>query len=197
VLSHFLTISLLVAARVDANAQSPVAIAASPTDAQPIALASETRLALLLRNGVNTRTAKPGDSVYFETIYPIAHNNRIVIPIGSFLRGELLSSKRPGFVKGRGEIRMVLVQITPPNGYTLSLAATPSSTDRDAEKPAPIAAFNLLMPHRSLARLRDWRYPGNAGDARLLCRKGHHGRRRADQNSTHQRSLPALAKERR
>jgi hypothetical protein len=129
-----LAISLLVAPRIDANAQSPAEIAASPTDAQPIVLESGTRLALVLRNGVNTRTAKAGDSVYFETIYPIAHNNRIVIPIGSFLRGELLSSKRPGFVKGRGEIRMLLDQITLPIGYTLSLAATPRSTDRDGRE---------------------------------------------------------------
>jgi hypothetical protein len=61
-------------------------------------------------------------------------NNRIVIPIGSFVRGQLLKSKRPGFVKGRGEIRMALDQMTFPNGYTLALTATPSSTDRDGQE---------------------------------------------------------------
>jgi hypothetical protein len=84
----------------------------------------------VLRNGINTRTSKPGDSVYFETIYPLAHNNRIIIPIGSFLRGQLLASRRPGLVNGRGEIRMTLDQMTMPNSYTLSLAATPSSRSR-------------------------------------------------------------------
>ncbi len=93
-----------------------------------------TRLPLVLRNGINTRTAKAGDSIYFETIFPIAVNNRIVIPIGSFLRGELLKSKRPGFVRGRGEIRMVLDQMTLPNGYTVTLTATPNSADRNGQE---------------------------------------------------------------
>jgi hypothetical protein len=101
---------------------------------QQIVVPAGTRLPLALRNGINTRTAKAGDSVYFETIYPIAQNNRIVLPMGSFLRGELLQSKRPGFVKGRGEIRMALYQITLPNGYTLPLEATPSSADRDGNE---------------------------------------------------------------
>jgi hypothetical protein len=92
------------------------------------------RLPLLLRYGINTRTAKAGDSVYFETAYPIAQNNRIVIPMGSFLRGQLLEVKRPGLIKGRGEFRMVLEEITFPNGYTVSLVATPTSADRDGRE---------------------------------------------------------------
>ncbi len=89
-----------------------------------------TRLPLMLRNGINTRTAKAGDSVYFETAYPIAQNNRIVIPMGSFVRGTILESKRPGLIKGRGQFRIALEQMTYPNGYVVSLAATPSSADR-------------------------------------------------------------------
>jgi type IV secretion system protein VirB10 len=88
----------------------------------------------MLRNGINTRTAKIGDSVYFETAYPIAQNNRIVIPMGSFVRGRILESERPGLIKGRGEFRMVLEQMTFPNGYTVSLAATPASADRDGRE---------------------------------------------------------------
>jgi type IV secretion system protein VirB10 len=88
----------------------------------------------MLRNGINTRTAKAGDSVYFETAYPIAQNNRIVIPMGSFVRGKILESKRPGLIKGRGEFRMVLEQMTFPNGYTVSLGATPASADRDGRE---------------------------------------------------------------
>jgi Bacterial conjugation TrbI-like protein len=114
--------------------QSPASAALAGPQAQPIIVPAGTRLPLMLRNGINTRTSKPGDSVYFETVYPLAQKNRIVIPIGSFLRGQLLASKRPGLVKGRGEIRMTLDQMTMPNGYTLCLAATPSSTDRDGKE---------------------------------------------------------------
>lgn len=66
---------------------------ANPGDARPskatqkIILPAGTRLPLVLRNGINTRTAKAGDAVYFETVYPIAQSDRIVIPVGSFVQG--------------------------------------------------------------------------------------------------------------
>jgi type IV secretion system protein VirB10 len=88
----------------------------------------------LLRNGINTRTAKPGDSVYFETVYPITVNNRIAIPLGTFVRGQILEAKRPGRIKGRGEFRIALDQMTYPSGYTIELRATPSSVDRDGQE---------------------------------------------------------------
>jgi hypothetical protein len=94
-----------------------------------IAVPTGTRLPLLLRNAINTRTAKAGDSVYFETAYPIAQNNRIAIPMGTFVRGEILEAKRPGRIHGRGQLRMVLEQMTYPNGYTIELRASPSSVD--------------------------------------------------------------------
>lgn len=91
-----------------------------------------TRVPLLLHNAVNTGTAKAGDSVYFETLYPIAVNNRIVIPMGTFVRGEILLAKRPGRIRGRGELRLALEQMTYPNGYTIELKASPNSVDPNA-----------------------------------------------------------------
>lgn len=93
-----------------------------------------TRLPLVLRNGVNTRVAKAGDTVYFESIYPIAANNLIAIPLGTFVRGEILEVKRPGRIRGRGEFRIALEQMTFPNGYTVDLRATPTSVDRDGQE---------------------------------------------------------------
>jgi len=113
--------------------ESTNSAAPTPNPAQ-VAVPTGTRLPLMLRNGINTRTAKVGDSVYFETTYPIARNNRIVIPMGSFVRGRILESKRPGLIKGRGEFRMVLEELTFPNGYTVSLAGTPSSADRSGRE---------------------------------------------------------------
>jgi hypothetical protein len=116
--------------------------AAVPVAASPVLAANEdsivvpvgTHLPLVLRNGINTRTAKAGDVVYFETMYPISLNNRVVIPMGSFVRGELLSVKRPGRIAGRGEFRVALQQMTFLNGYTIDLRATPNSVDRDGRE---------------------------------------------------------------
>ncbi len=105
----------------------------APYEAEKIILPTGTHLPLVLNNGINTRTAKAGDAVYFQTVYPIAQNNRMVIPMGTFVRGEIVEAKRPGLVKGRGEFRMVLDQMTFPNGYTIALLATPNSVDTNGK----------------------------------------------------------------
>ena len=45
-----------------------------------------------------------GDRVYLETVFPIMVNGRIVIPPGSYVAGTVTQVKKPGRVKGRGEI---------------------------------------------------------------------------------------------
>jgi hypothetical protein len=96
---------------------------------QSVHVPAGTRFAVVLENGISTRGAKPGDSVYFRTSFPITQNNRIVVPVGSYLRGEILESKRPGHIKGRGEFRMKLNTLIFPNGYTVDLTAAPRSAD--------------------------------------------------------------------
>ncbi|MGC0772692.1 MAG: hypothetical protein WB543_07125 [Candidatus Acidiferrum sp.] len=105
------------------------AAAPRPAPTQVIRIPAGTRVAVVLENGISTRGAKPGDSVYFHTSFPITQNNRIVIPVGSYLRGELIESKRPGRIKGRGEFRMRLDTLIFPNGYTVDLNAAPRSAD--------------------------------------------------------------------
>jgi type IV secretion system protein VirB10 len=88
-----------------------------------------TRLAVTLENGISTRSAKAGDSLYFHTSFPVTLNNRVVIPVGSYIRGSLLESKRPGRIKGKGEFRLRLESLIFPNGYTVDLLAAPRSAD--------------------------------------------------------------------
>src|SRR4029434_8182981 len=92
-----------------------------------------TRLEVVLDNGVSTRSAKAGDSLYFHTAFPVTQNNQVVIPVGSYLRGSLLESKRPGRIKGQGEFRMRLESLIFPNGYTVDLLAAPRSADNRRE----------------------------------------------------------------
>src|SRR5258707_11628187 len=111
-------------------AVAPKAVAAQPAGSSDrITVPSGTRVGVVLQNGISTRNAKPGDSVYLQTSFPITQGNRIVIPVGSYLRGALLDSKRPGRVKGRGEFRLRLDTLILPNGYTVSLNAAPRSAD--------------------------------------------------------------------
>ena len=112
-----------------AVAPAPAPTAAQAESGERIMVPSGTRVGVVLQNGISTRSAKAGDSVYLQTSFPITSNNRIVIPVGSYLRGELLEAKRPGRIKGRGEFRMRLDTLILPNGYTVDLRAAPRSAD--------------------------------------------------------------------
>jgi type IV secretion system protein VirB10 len=96
---------------------------------QKIIVPAGTRLAVTLENGVSTNSAKAGDSLYFHTSFPVTQNNHVVIPVGSYIRGSLLESKRPGKIKGKGELRLRLESLIFPNGYTVDLLAAPRSAD--------------------------------------------------------------------
>src|SRR6266567_1277167 len=96
---------------------------------QKLTVPSGTRLAVVLENGISTRSAKAGASLYFHTSFPVTQNNRVVIPVGSYIRGSLLESKRPGRIKGKGEFRLRLESLILPNGYTVDLMAAPRSAD--------------------------------------------------------------------
>ena len=113
----------------ESSAASTAASSASaPTTAKKaqIEVVSGTHIPLVLHNAISTRTTKPGDPVYFETIFPVMVDGHVVIPAGSYLSGEITESKRPGRIKGRGELMMKLTEMILPNGYMVNLKAMPN-----------------------------------------------------------------------
>ena len=130
-----LTLALAVSAQQPDGPQidppPPVARPAAPPRApgQKLTVPAGTRLAAVLEKGISTRSARAADSLYFHTAFPVTQNNQIVIPVGSYLRGSLLESKRPGHIKGKGEFRLRLESLILPNGYTVDLLAAPRSAD--------------------------------------------------------------------
>jgi hypothetical protein len=111
-------------------ATTPVAATPRPaTSGQTVLIPVGTHVGVVLESGISTATAKPGDSLYFRTSFPITINNRVIVPVGSYLRGEVTESKRPGRIKGKGELRIRLNTMVFPNGYTVDMNAEPHSAD--------------------------------------------------------------------
>jgi len=116
----------------DAPAATATSNPAAPRPANTgpgILVPAGTRIGVSLQNGISTATAKPGDSVYFRTTFPITINNKVIIPVGCYLRGEITEAKRPGRIKGKGELRIRLMSLVFPNGYTVDMNAEPRSAD--------------------------------------------------------------------
>lgn len=77
-----------------------------------------TKVPLNLINSVSTKQAAVGDRIYLESVFPILVNGKIVIPPGSYVAGTVTQVKRPGRVKGRGELFVRFDSLTLPNGVT-------------------------------------------------------------------------------
>jgi type IV secretion system protein VirB10 len=80
----------------------------------------------VLHNAVSTRSARPGDPVYFETLFPVMVDGHVVIPAGSYMSGEVSDAKRAGRVKGRAQLGIKLTTLILPNSYMVDLNASPS-----------------------------------------------------------------------
>src|ERR1035438_2798414 len=112
-------------------AQDPQA-AAPPTVARKAdgyTLVPGTRVPLSLINSISTKHSHEGDRVYLETAFPILANGRIVIPVGSWVKGTVTEVKKPGRVKGRGELYIRFDTLTLPNGVSRDLRSRMDSMD--------------------------------------------------------------------
>ncbi|HKQ85882.1 MAG TPA: hypothetical protein VJS43_03830 [Candidatus Acidoferrales bacterium] len=115
-----------------ASTTAAPAAAAASSDAKTastakIVVPTGTHLPLVLHNAISTRSARPGDPVYFETVFPVMIDGKVVIPAGSYVSGEVTQAKRAGKVKGKAQIAIKLTTMILPNAYEVNLAAMPSN----------------------------------------------------------------------
>jgi len=105
-----------------AGAPQEAALASTPVVAQapaaPFVVASGTTLPLSLINTISTKHSAVGDRVYLETAFPVVVSGKIVIPVGSYVAGTVSEIKKPGRIKGRGELFVRFDSLTLPNGVT-------------------------------------------------------------------------------
>ena len=80
-----------------------------------------TKIPLRLENSISTKSARPGDGVYMRTIFPVAVDNTLVIPVGTYVQGVITDVKRPGRVSGRAEVLFRFTTLIYPDGYTFSI----------------------------------------------------------------------------
>jgi hypothetical protein len=131
------------AAAVDTEDESiPHDETAEPAPRGKLLVPAGTRVPLVLKNAISTKSARVGDSVYAQTSFPIAVNNRMVIPAGTYVQGRISDVKRAGRLKGRAEVLFHFTSLVFPSGYTVSLPgavdASGSDTNRIKDKEGTI-----------------------------------------------------------
>lgn len=89
----------------------------------PFVVEPGNKIPLSMLNTLSSKQTAEGDRVYLETIFPVLVNGKIVIPPGSYVAGTVTQVKRPGRVKGKGELFLRFDSLTLPNGVTRDFRA--------------------------------------------------------------------------
>jgi hypothetical protein len=110
---------VLLAAAFGQSAENTPAV--TPAKATTVEIPAGTKVALRLKQAISTKTAREGDAVYAETTFPIAIDDRILIPVGTYVQGKISHIQRGGHVKGRAELLIHFTSMIYPSGYTVLL----------------------------------------------------------------------------
>ncbi|MCI0349781.1 MAG: TrbI/VirB10 family protein [Acidobacteriales bacterium] len=100
----------------EAKLESPPA-----KDPHAIVVPAGTKVPLVLKHALTTKSARVGDGVYLQTSFPVTVDNNIIIPPGTYVQGVIDQIKRPGRIKGRAQVLFHFTTLIFPNGYTLSI----------------------------------------------------------------------------
>lgn len=109
-------VSLAQVSPVKSEEPAPALKSREPVEKNTLTVPRGTRVPLALINSVSTKHAAPGDRIYLESVYPVAIDGRILIPTGTYISGSVTRTKRPGRVKGKGELFLRFEQMILPNG---------------------------------------------------------------------------------
>lgn len=100
------------------SAQTPASVQPS---SRAMTVPAGTKVLLQLKSPIDTKSAHVGDGVYCQTSFPVTQDNVVVIPAGTYVKGEIAHVERAGRIKGRAQILFHFDSMIFPNGYTVDL----------------------------------------------------------------------------
>jgi len=155
----------------------------TPTPAptpRPRVVPSGTTLAIVLKEGVTTKTAKPEDRVVAELAEDVVVDGDVLLPSGSEVIGHVVTALRSGRVKGRARLAASFDQIRV-DGKTFRIEATDfdvtagSSMGKDAKIAGGAAAAGAIIgaiADGGEGALKGGAIGGAAGGAAVLATRG-------------------------
>jgi hypothetical protein len=166
-------------------AAAPAAPAPAPTPTptptpRPRVVASGTALAIVLKEGVTTKTAKPEDRVVAELAEDVVVDGDVLLPSGSEVIGHVVTALRSGRVKGKARLVASFDQIRV-DGKTFRIEATGfdvtagSSAGKDAKIAGGAAAAGVVIgaiAGGGSGALKGGAIGGAAGGAAVLATRG-------------------------
>jgi type IV secretion system protein VirB10 len=94
-----------------------------------LVLPAKTEIFIRLQRTLNSKTVSPGDKFSAQVEVPVTHNDRIVIPVGSYLLGHVASKETAGYLEGKASMVLVFDTVIFRNGITRQLKAHVQSAE--------------------------------------------------------------------
>jgi hypothetical protein len=163
-----------------APAPTPTPTPAPTPTPRPRVVASGTALAIVLKEGVTTKTAQPEDRVVAELAEDVVVDGDVLLPAGSEVIGHVVTALRSGRVKGRARLVASFDQIRV-DGRTFRIDATGfdvtagSSKGKDAKIAGGAAAAGAIIgaiADGGEGALKGGAIGGAAGGAAVLATRG-------------------------
>jgi hypothetical protein len=107
-----------------ATAGISLAHAETLVQTDPLSVPAGTMLYCRTTQTLTTKLNFQGDAFTMSLAEPVSINGHMAIPVGSTLAGRITRMERPGRIKGVGQMRLTLEQITLPDGRSFPLGAT-------------------------------------------------------------------------
>jgi len=89
----------------------------------------KTEIFITLERTISTRTASTGDKFFGRIAVPVTANDKIVIPVGSYIIGHVDISKQAPRVRGKAELGLKFDTIILPDGTTRDMEAMLGSAE--------------------------------------------------------------------
>jgi hypothetical protein len=101
-----------------------LARAEMPLPTETLSVPAGTLLHCRANETLTTKLNFRGDPFAMSVAEPVMLNGRLAIPAGSTLAGHITLMERPGRIKGVGQMRLSIENLTLPDGRTFPVAAT-------------------------------------------------------------------------
>ncbi|MGH9445285.1 MAG: hypothetical protein ACRD3O_06125 [Terriglobia bacterium] len=95
-----------------------------PQPGDEFVVPAHTQIPLALTSAVSSRTAYVGEPIYCQTVYPVDIDNRIVIPVGTYVKGTITEVVRPGHVHRRAMLGLRFDSMILPSGLSKVFSGT-------------------------------------------------------------------------
>ena len=113
-----------------------LSLAAVAQDLDNIVIPRKTEIFITLQRSLNSKAVSPGDKFPATVEVPVTLDDKIILPVGSYVIGHVMDTATAGYFKGKAHLLLGFDTVILPSGVTRKLEAVLDSAEGYASDPA-------------------------------------------------------------